>query len=89
MAGSSIAVLAEVHVEDDGRVAIDRLVAAVDCGRQINPDLVRQQIEGGLVFAAALATGCAQDWAEGRATVRRRPTFACRRWRVRPRSASS
>jgi isoquinoline 1-oxidoreductase beta subunit len=70
MAGSSIAVLAEVHVEEDGSVGIDRLVAAVDCGRQINPDLVRQQIEGGLVFGAALATGCTTGWKQGLATTR-------------------
>lgn len=57
MAGSYIAVLAEAHVDDAGRTRVDRLVAAVDCGRAINPDVVRQQIEGGLIFGAAMATG--------------------------------
>ncbi|NJR78679.1 molybdopterin cofactor-binding domain-containing protein [Sphingomonas corticis] len=81
MAGSCIAVLAEVHQGEDGRVAIDRLVAAVDCGRAINPDGVRQQVEGGLVFGAALATGCTTGYAEGLATTRlmsavRLPTLA-------------
>ncbi len=54
--GSYVAVLAEAHVEG-GRVHVDRLVAAVDCGRVINPALVRQQIEGGLIFGMAQATG--------------------------------
>jgi isoquinoline 1-oxidoreductase subunit beta len=62
--GSHIAVLAEAHVEE-GRVRVDRLVAAVDCGRQINPDLVRQQIEGGLVFGMAAALGGAVGYRAG------------------------
>lgn len=64
--GSYIAVLAEAHVEG-GRVRVDRLVAAVDCGRQINPDLVRQQIEGGLVFGMAAALGGAVGYRHGMA----------------------
>ncbi|WP_298810200.1 molybdopterin cofactor-binding domain-containing protein [uncultured Sphingomonas sp.] len=59
IAGSFIAVMAEARVDDAGRVRVDRLVAAVDCGRTINPDVVRQQIEGGLILGVALATGCA------------------------------
>lgn len=55
--GSFIAVLAEAHVGEDGRIAVDRLSASVDCGRLINPDLVRQQIEGGLLFALPAAIG--------------------------------
>lgn len=70
MAGSCIAVLAEAHLDERGRVRVDRLVAAADCGRMMNPDVVRQQIEGGLVFGAALATGCATGYADGLATAR-------------------
>jgi isoquinoline 1-oxidoreductase beta subunit len=54
--GSHIGLLAEVHVGDDQRVKVARLVAAIDCGRIVNPGLVRQQIEGGLLAALALAT---------------------------------
>ncbi|WP_454885570.1 molybdopterin cofactor-binding domain-containing protein [Sphingomonas oryzagri] len=52
--GSVIAVLAEARIEN-GRIIVDRLSASVDCGRTINPDLVRQQIEGGLLFALPAA----------------------------------
>ena len=55
--GSHIAVLVEAHVGEGQAVSVDRIVAAVDCGRQINPDIVRQQIEGGLLFGMAAATG--------------------------------
>ncbi len=56
MAGSHIAVLVEGSL-DGGRIGVRRMVAAVDCGEAINPDIVRQQIEGGLVFGLAAATG--------------------------------
>ncbi|TXC71821.1 xanthine dehydrogenase family protein molybdopterin-binding subunit [Sphingomonas ginsenosidivorax] len=68
--GSYIAVLAEAHMGDDRRPVVDRLVAAVDCGAQINPDLVRQQIEGGLIFGMANALGAATGFTRGLADVR-------------------
>ena len=45
-----LAQVAEVTVRD-GNIQVDRLVTAVDCGQIINPDGVRQQIEGGIIFA--------------------------------------
>ena len=69
-AGSYIAVFVEAHVEEDQTIGVDRIVAAVDCGRQINPDLVRQNVEGGLVFGMAQALGCATGFAGGMATAR-------------------
>ncbi|HMI41695.1 MAG TPA: molybdopterin cofactor-binding domain-containing protein, partial [Sphingomicrobium sp.] len=54
--GSHIGLLAEAHIGDDQRVKVTRLVAAVDCGRIVNPGLVRQQVEGGLLAALAQAT---------------------------------
>ena len=64
--GSYIAVLAEAQRRGRARSCVDRLVAAVDCGRVVNPDLVRQQIEGGLIFGMAAALG-ARDRLRGRA----------------------
>ncbi|WP_448662242.1 molybdopterin cofactor-binding domain-containing protein [Sphingomonas sp. CJ20] len=68
--GSHIAVLAEAHLTADRRVKVDRLVAAVDCGRLVNPDLVTQQIEGGLIFGMAAALGCSTGFTENVADVR-------------------
>jgi isoquinoline 1-oxidoreductase subunit beta len=53
--GSAIAVLAEARLEA-GRVRVERLVAVADVGRVINPDIVRSQIIGGLVFGMSAAT---------------------------------
>jgi len=49
--GNYVAVVAEVIVEQDVRVP--RVVAAVDCGRVINPDGVKNQAEGGIVQATS------------------------------------
>jgi isoquinoline 1-oxidoreductase beta subunit len=57
MAGSHVAVMAEARISDNGRVKVDRLVAVVDCGQIINPDIVRQQIAGGMIFGMSAATG--------------------------------
>ncbi|MFN3434747.1 MAG: molybdopterin cofactor-binding domain-containing protein, partial [Sphingomonas sp.] len=67
---SHIAVLAEAQMGEGGVPEVQRLVAAVDCGRQINPDLVRQQIEGGLIFGLAQALGAATGITAGRTDVR-------------------
>ncbi len=62
--------LAEAHIDDQQRPVVDRIVAAVDCGRQINPDVVRQQIEGGLIFGMAAALGGSTIFTENVADAR-------------------
>ena len=68
--GSFVAVLAEAELEI-GSVRVGRLVAAVDCGRMVNPDLVLQAIEGGLIYGLAQALGASTGIVAGRATARR------------------
>lgn len=68
--GSYIAVMAEASVGSDQSVKVERLVAAVDCGRAINPALVLQQIEGGLIFGLSAATGGSTGFTENMADVR-------------------
>jgi isoquinoline 1-oxidoreductase beta subunit len=60
---SYVAQVAEVSVEKDGTVRVHRIVAAVDCGRTVNPDTVRAQLEGGIIFGltAALKTEITLD----------------------------
>src|SRR3546814_953509 len=64
MAGSHIAVLVEASI-DKNRLRVGRIVAAVDCGAQVNPDIARQQIEGGLVFGLASAMGGSASYKRG------------------------
>jgi isoquinoline 1-oxidoreductase beta subunit len=49
------AVIIEASVAPTGEIALRRIVAAVDCGIQINPDTIRAQIEGGLLFGLSAA----------------------------------
>ena len=65
MRGSRIALLVEAHRDGNGRVRVTRMVAAVDCGRLIHPDLVAQQIEGGLIFGMAAALGASTGFEGG------------------------
>jgi isoquinoline 1-oxidoreductase subunit beta len=46
-------------------VRVSRLSAAVDVGRIVNIELARQQVEGGLVFGMALATGASTGYRDG------------------------
>ncbi|NIJ08780.1 isoquinoline 1-oxidoreductase beta subunit [Sphingomonas vulcanisoli] len=62
--GSHVAVLAEAAAEGDA-VKVSKLTAAIDCGRVINPDIVRQQIEGGLIWGMAAALGDAVSYTRG------------------------
>ncbi len=45
-----VAQVAEVSVDERGRVTVDRVVCAVDCGTPINPDIIAAQMEGGIGF---------------------------------------
>jgi isoquinoline 1-oxidoreductase beta subunit len=45
-----VAQVAEVTVDKDGQVRVDRVVCAVDCGTPINPDIIAAQMEGGIGF---------------------------------------
>lgn len=51
--GAYVAVAAEAKAGESGAIRITRVVATVDCGELINPDGVRNQIEGGIVQAAS------------------------------------
>jgi isoquinoline 1-oxidoreductase beta subunit len=47
--------VAEVSVGAAGVIRVERVTCVVDCGYAINPDIVRQQMEGGIVFGLSAA----------------------------------
>jgi isoquinoline 1-oxidoreductase beta subunit len=53
--GSYVAEVAEVSVGADGVPKVHRVVAAVDCGMTVNPEIIRRQIEGAIVFGLSAA----------------------------------
>ncbi|GAB4301539.1 MAG: xanthine dehydrogenase family protein molybdopterin-binding subunit [Desulfuromonadia bacterium] len=48
--GSAIALVAEVSFDSIGMIRVRRIVAAADCGRIVNPDILTAEIESGIVF---------------------------------------
>jgi isoquinoline 1-oxidoreductase beta subunit len=52
---SHSAQVTEVSLDDRERVHVDRIVFVLDCGITVNPDLVRAQVEGGLLFGLSAA----------------------------------
>jgi isoquinoline 1-oxidoreductase beta subunit len=64
--GTYVAQVAEVSVDARGEVRLDRVVCAVDCGRVVNPDGAKAQMEGGIIFGASAALYNAIDIEKGR-----------------------
>jgi len=52
--GSVVAEIVEVS-STGGKSRIERIVCAVECGTVVNPDVVRMQVESGVVFALSAA----------------------------------
>jgi isoquinoline 1-oxidoreductase subunit beta len=48
--GSYIAQVVEVEVDPDQQVRVKKVVCVVDCGYAVNPDTIRAQMEGGIMF---------------------------------------
>lgn len=63
--GSFTAQVAEVSVTG-GKLKVHRVVCAVDCGHVVNPAIVRQQIESGIVYGLSAALKGAITIARGR-----------------------
>jgi isoquinoline 1-oxidoreductase subunit beta len=45
----------EISLDARQRVRVDRVVFALDCGRNVNPGLIRAQIEGGILWGLSAA----------------------------------
>jgi len=52
---SYVAAVAEVAVAEDGSWTVPRVDIAIDCGTYVNPDRVRSQQEGSVIFGLSIA----------------------------------
>jgi isoquinoline 1-oxidoreductase beta subunit len=64
--GSFVAQVAEVSVGAEGRISVHRVVCAVDCGKYVNPEIIRAQMESGIVFGLSAALHGAITFKDGR-----------------------
>jgi len=53
--GSIVAQIAEVSVDGTGRIKVHKVVCAIDCGKTVNPDTIKAQMEGGIIFGLTAA----------------------------------
>jgi isoquinoline 1-oxidoreductase beta subunit len=53
--GSFVAQVAEASVSAEGEVRVHRVVCAIDCGKIVNPDTIKAQMESGIVFGLSAA----------------------------------
>jgi nicotinate dehydrogenase subunit B len=63
--GGRVATAAEVRVDGDGTLHVDRLVTAFDCGTIVNPDSLANQVEGAVMMGLGGALFEAIDFADG------------------------
>lgn len=63
--GSYVAEVAEVSVSETG-IVVHRVVCAIDCGRTVNPDLIRAQLEGAVANGVSVALKEAISLEQGR-----------------------
>ncbi|MEX2209218.1 MAG: molybdopterin cofactor-binding domain-containing protein [Myxococcota bacterium] len=63
MVGTRVCEVAELSVGESGEPKVHRVYCAIDCGLVVNPDTVRAQVEGSILFGLTAAL-------RGRITVR-------------------
>lgn len=51
----------------EGKIKIDRIVAVMDCGWYVNPDIIKAQVEGSIVMALGAATTHETHFSDGKA----------------------
>lgn len=64
--GTVVAQVAEVSLAADKTIRVHRIFCVVDCGTAVNPNLVRQQVESGIVFGLSAALHGGIDIDRGR-----------------------
>jgi isoquinoline 1-oxidoreductase beta subunit len=52
---SPCAEVAEVAVDDSGHIRVLKVTCVIDCGVAINPDMIKAQLEGGIIFGLTAA----------------------------------
>lgn len=65
---SYVAVVVEVELDPQGRLAVLAVDTAIDCGPQVNPERIRSQMEGAAIMGIGLALHGEITFSEGRVT---------------------
>ena len=74
--GSYMAQVTEVSLDEAGKIRVERVVCALDCGQLVNPDSVHAQMQGGVMFGLSAALFNEITFARGRVSRVISMTFA-------------
>ncbi len=64
---SIVAEAVKVSKATDGKLKIDKVVAVMDCGWYVNPDIVKAQVEGSIIMALGAAVTHETHFTDGKA----------------------
>jgi isoquinoline 1-oxidoreductase subunit beta len=53
--GSVVGCVAEITIDPQGGIKVDRVVYSIDCGHAVNPLTIAEQLEGGTIFGLTAA----------------------------------
>jgi isoquinoline 1-oxidoreductase beta subunit len=64
---SIVGEVVKVSRKADGKIKIDKVIAVMDCGWYVNPDIIRAQVEGSIVMALGAALKHETHFQDGKA----------------------
>jgi len=73
---SIVGEVVKVSRKSDGKIKIDKVIALMDCGWYVNPDIIRQQVEGSIVMAIGAATKHEIHFKDGMAVEKNFDTYS-------------
>lgn len=68
--GSLCAQVAEVSINAKGKIVVNKVALAIDCGKAVNPNIVMQQMQGGVVHGLSAALWGQMKFSKGTAQAR-------------------
>jgi isoquinoline 1-oxidoreductase beta subunit len=72
---SIVGEVVRVSRHPDGKVKVDKVIALMDCGWYVNPDIIRQQVEGSIIMALGAATKHDTHFKDGMAQEKNFDTY--------------
>ena len=73
--GSIVGHIVKVSRKPDGKIKIDKVIALMDCGWYVNPDIIRAQVEGSIVMGLGAAIKHATHFKDGMAVEKNFHTY--------------
>ena len=72
---SIVGEIVKVSKKPDGKIKIDKVIAVMDCGWYVNPDIIRAQVEGSVVMAFGAAAKHETHFKDGMAVEKNFDTY--------------